>query len=747
MIKEIDRNMKWIGRLFLLALSVWLGGCQSEDNSRFSGKTGLLITLTDEADQAYSRMAPSELEDPLSTMFKLRVVDAATNKVAYSGKCEEFILLKEGTYNLTATYGENPVIALDAPYYVGTLEGQRVVTGQETAATVSCAVANALLSVNYNEESLKKAYEDYSVTVSVDDQSVEIDSTGEKSAYFQANSSVKLVFRGRLAGTGKEVSYDIVDPEGGEFSKIPAKTHVKVTLRIAEEVASGVGISIEKLEVSTVSVTETLPLEFLPKPKLESKGFVNNELSFAETEEKSAVINLKLSSPLQNIKLKFNSTDAKFAGLEADKEYLLSNAVDKAAVVTALGIALPEIGATTGSLDFSSLIPQLKTDAGNTVASTITVDVKANNRWASEDQAANRVYTLKCNKPEFSIAVDERNCWSREFTIDEVNVTAGDPEAIKANLVYQYYDGANWIDCTTRENVKGRIQQFAQRAEDISNKVYKVRALYRGVIASAEAEATLETPVQLPNSGMEEWSTEKGETFRISDSWFKNATYYKFYPYAEGESDKWWDTNNLRSQDGNIVLGLGHPVAFAPCVSYVEDIKHSGNRAALIYTSGHGGGDNSTGEMLYTRGAFAGSLFVGSYSWNDGTENLNLGHAFSSRPTAVTFWYNYRPKNQDEFKVYVELRNGDEVIATSSYIPNPISSETGWNEGRIDIQYGENPKPITSICVQFLSTDKTSFSDSDFDKNKSITFPVMGDWRVHIGSMLYIDDISLTFDR
>ena len=738
--------MKWIGRLFLLALSVWLGGCQSEDNSRFSGKTGLLITLTDEADQAYSRTAPSELEDPLSTMFKLCVVDAATEKVAYSGRCEEFILLKEGTYNLTATYGENPVIALDAPYYVGTLEGQHVVTGQETAATVSCAVANALLSVNYDEESLKKAYEDYSVMVTVADQSVEIDATGEKSAYFRADSSVKLVFHGHLAGTGKEVSY-IVEPEGGKFTNIPAKTHVKVTLGIDGEVASGVGISIEKLEVSTVSVTETLPMEFMPKPKVESTDFVNNELSFAETETKSAVINLKLSSPLQDLKLKFNSADAKFAELEAGKEYQLSNAGDKAAVETALGITLPEIGATEGGLDFSSLTPQLMTDAGNTVSSTIEVDVKANNRWASEDEVANRVYTLKCNKPEFSISVDERNCWSREFTIDEVNVTAGDPEAIKANLVYQYYDGANWIDCTTRENVKGRIQQFAQRAEDISNKVYKVRALYRGVIASAEAEATLETPVQLPNSGMEEWSTEKGETFRISDSWFKNATYYKFYPYAEGESDKWWDTNNLRSQDGNIVLGLGHPVAFAPCVSYVEDIKHSGNRAALIYTSGHGGGDNSTGEMLYTRGAFAGSLFVGSYSWNDGTENLNLGHAFSSRPTAVTFWYNYRPKNQDEFKVYVELRNGDEVIATSSYIPNPISSETGWNEGRIDIQYGENPKPITSICVQFLSTDKTSFSDSDFDKNKSITFPVMGDWRVHIGSMLYIDDISLTFDR
>lgn len=749
MIKEIDRNMKWIGRLFLLALSVWLGGCQSEDNSRFSGKTGLLITLTDEADQAYSRMAPSELEDPLSTMFKLRVVDAATNKVAYSGKCEEFILLKEGTYNLTATYGENPVIALDAPYYVGTLEGQRVVTGQETAATVSCAVANALLSVNYNEESLKKAYEDYSVTVSVDDQSVEIDSTGEKSAYFQANSSVKLVFHGHLAGTGKEVSYDIVEPEGGKFTNIPAKTHVKVTLRIAEEVASGVGISIEKLEVSTVSVTETLPLEFLPKPKLESKGFVNNELSFAETEEKSAVINLKLSSPLQDIKLKFNSTDTIFAELEADKEYLLSNPDDSAAVAS-LGITLPEIGATTGSLDFTSLIPQLMTDAGNTVASTITVDVEANNRWASEDQAANRVYTLKCNKPEFSIAVDERNCWSREFTIDEVNVTSGDPEAIKANLVYQYYDGANWIDCTTRESVKGRIQQFTQRAEDISNKVYKVRALYRGVIASAEAEATLETPVQLPNSGMEEW--------HYSGAFSHNVRSY--YPYAEN-GEHFWATNNdytTRYRQGT----FGYPYNCFPAVSYVPGRGEEGWAAELRNTaSGAGNTVDSwvTDDFVDNRNRVAGILFVGDFSCSTGVSATNYsytkadGKPFDVRPSSLKFWYKYLPYNSDTWQVKIQLLDESKNPLVEQIFQSNISIVNEYNEVEVKLDYkeGQYYNKCKYIYIIFQSTINEG-ENMPFEWYKPEYILWKDNEQVkykepHVGSVLTIDDISLVYDK
>lgn len=730
--------MKWISCLSFLVLCMVLGGCQSDEETALSGKTGLLITLTDEEHHAYSRTAPSELEDPVTEMFQLKVVYSGTDKSAYKGSCKEFILLEEGTYDLTATYGDNPVLALDAPYYAGTLDGQEVIKGQMTSASIPCFVANSLLSVIYNKTSLDKLYESYYVTVSVGSESVNLDADSGKSAYFRAGSSVKLVFHGLLSGTGKEVTYDVPDQE--QFSNIPVKTHVKVTLGLDESnITSGVGVSIEKLETETVSISETIPVEYLPKPKLESEDFVNNELSFAETEKKSAVIRLKLSSALQELKLKFNSADAKFAGLEQGKEYLLSNAEDKSAVETALGITLPEIGATEAALDFTSLVPQLMTDKGTTVASTVEVDVEANNRWASEDASANRVYTLTCNKPELALVTNPGNFWSKEFSVDSCDIRTGDVETISKKLQYQYRKKGDeqWIDCN----------QLVQFDDYPADKQYQVRAVYREGIETEPVDVVLETPQQLPNSGMEEWSTEKGEEFRVSDNWFQKKTYYKFYPYSEGESDKWWDTNNLRSQDGNIILGMGHPVCFAPCVSYTEDVKHGGNRAALIYTSGHGGGYVSTGEELYTAGAIAGNLFIGTYSWTDKTETVNRGHAFSVRPTAVTFWYNYLPKNQDEFKVYVELKNGEEVIATGTYIPDPLSSETGWQEGRVDVEYVAHPKPATSICVQFLSTDKTSFSENDFDKNKSMTFPVMGDWKVHIGSMLYIDDISLIFDK
>lgn len=723
--------MRYISSLCLLICCIWLSGCQTDENLRSANETGLLITLTDESDHAYARTMPSALEKPVADMFHLRVAYSGTDNVAYDDKCTESILLKEGTYDLTATYGENPVIALDAPYYIGKLESQEVVTGQMTSANISCMVGNALLSVIYNESALKKVYDTYFVTVSVDQESVDLDATSGKSAYFQAGSSVSLVFHGQLAGTGQEVSYDI--PAQEKFANIPAKTHVKVTLGVDESsVSSGVGISVEKLETETVSVVETLPSEFMPKPKLEAEGFVNNELSFAETEKKTAVIRLKLASPLQDLKLKFHSTDEKFAGLEAEKEYVLSNAEDKAAIETALGITLPEIGATEGSLDFSSLTPQLMTDAGNTVSSTIEVDVKANNRWASEDEAANRVYTLKCNKPEFYLVTNPGNFWCKEFSVDGCDIRTGDVETISKKIQYQYRKKGDeqWMDC----------EQLVQFNDYPLDKQYQVRAVYREGIETEPMDVELETPQQLPNSGMEEWSI---ETKKKSGTWpFKDKTYYTFHPYAEGNAAlSWWDTNNDKAQGGTYALGIWYEGCFASCVSYTED-AHNGSKAALMYLSGCGDGYANT-SGTYVGGAMVGSLFIGSYN-----SEIVQGHAFEVRPTSMSFWYKYKPYNSDAFKVIVSLKNGDKEIATGVYEPIPYSVEDDeYKQAVVDFNYIEPYEKATAICVQFLASNKTSLSGDDFVKGTTITYPVIGNWTVHMGSILKIDDISLVYDK
>lgn len=703
--------------------------CQEED---FGSETkgGIRISLAEEVGMDIStRSTPKELGKPLASNFKFRITDSEGHKEDHN-YTDDVIPLSAGKYEVVAYCGSSATtIALDAPYYEGTAEAT-VEEGKTTNITLACKVANALLSIRINEDDKEKfnaAFPESYFKLSLESGDNKVSSDTTKSFYFPAGSTIT-----KLAFSKDDSDYQDLGIKNWPPS-IKAADHIIVTVGI-EPAPSGVSLAVEKIDVQEVPISETIPLEWLPKPKVEADGFTNNALTFVETETPNAKLNLDLASALQDIKFKFDFEDEQFASLENDKEYLLST--DKAAIESALDITLPAIGATEASIDFSGLIAKLRSKENGATSNKIMIVPQANNRWSSEKTDVDSVYTFTCNKPEFSIAVQEGNVWTKTFTIDEPTVTAGNAEVLKDKLVYQYKekdaDDNAWQTCSN-----GLEQAFSTVPD---NKAYQVRAFYREGIVSDVVDITLETPAQLPNSDMEKWSTEAGEEFRVSDDWFSSKkTYYKFYPYNSGENNIWWATNNQRSQDGNIVLGFGHPVAFAPCVSYCESIKHGDNRSALIYTSGHGDGSNSTGEVIYADNAFAGSLFIG----NDNT----IGHSFAVRPTSFKFWYKYLPKNSDTFKVYIELKNGDDVIASGTFIPQTISSETDWIEKEIALDYGDSPKPATSIYVQFLSTTKTSFSKDDFDRNKSITFPVMGDWNAHIGSMLYIDDLSLIYDK
>ena len=737
--KSVIEYMKWIGCLCSLVLCMVLSGCQSDEETALSGKTGLLVTLTDEENKAYSRTAPSDLEDPLTEMFQLKVVYSGTDKSAYKGSCKESVLLLEGLYDLTATYGDNPVIALDAPYYTGNLLEQEVIKGQMTPVSVPCSVANSLLSVIYNKESLNKMYESYYVTVSVGSESVDLDADSGKSAYFRAGSSVKLVFHGRLSGTGKEVIYDI--PEQEQFTNIPVKTHVKVTLGLDESnITSGVGISIEKLETETVSISETIPVEYLPKPKLESDDFLNNELSFAETEKKSATIRLKLSSALQELKLKFNSADAKFAGLEQGKEYLLSSAEDKSAIENALGISLPEVGATEAVLDFTSLLPQLMTNKGATVTSTIEVDVKANNRWASEDATVNRVYTLKCNKPEFSIVTNPGNFWCKEFSVDSCDIRTGDVETLSKKIQYQYRKKGDeqWIDCD-------RLVQFDDYPAD---KQYQVRAVYREGIETEPIDVELETPQQLPNSDMEEWYYQKVH----SAGWFSDNI-YSIYPWTNG-SDSFWDTNNdFTTRNRGTFAKIYNSF---PAISFVKN-AHSGTWAAELRSTGNGRGNTLPSNVLEMN-RVAGELFTGTVQVNTGgTDAIPIGdqytidknRSFNVRPTALSFWYKYVPYGSDTYRALVQLIDVEgNVIIESSYESSDIKND--WTNAVIRLNY-ENGKSYAKCAKIFICFSSTINTGENMSYQKG-SYTIWLDKETNFdpvwyGSILTIDDISLIFDK
>ena len=728
--------MRYFYGLICLMGILLSSACSREENIGHNEDTGFRIALTDGTTTLTTRKAPAELEEPLVGQFHLRITDSDTHKTAYNGACAAAVPVKEGVYDLHVTYGDESAVALNAPCYTGSTERKEVVLHQQTPVSILCKVANSLLSVVYDETSgrlFSDAFETYHVTVTAGEQSASIEQGSDASVYFPAGSSIRVTFHATLLGTGKEIAYELT--EENSFANIAAGKHLKLHLAL-DAVETGMAVTLEKVEVETVTLNETIPLEWLPAPKLSEEGFTHKTLDVYETLAPEATIRFAVSevTGLEDISFTTKFNDATFSGLNGT--YLLSDMTPEDIVrFKEAGIILPLVGEKTPAIEFSSdFTGQLQAANNGTVKNTFTLNyVQANNRKNKEGQPV--AYTINVHKPEFSIQVQPGNVWSKEFTIDPVEVAEGKGDAaiIADNLTYQYQDeNGDWQACNDANR-----QVFASHPD---KKTYKVRALYRGVITSNEAEVELETPTQLPNSDMEDWWI---ETKKKSGTWpFKDKTYYTFHPYAEGNANaSWWDTNNDKAQGGTYAFGIWYEGCFASCVSYTEDV-HEGSKAALIYVSGCGDGYANTAGT-YVGGAMVGSLFIGTYN-----SGIVQGHDFESRPTSLSFWYKYKPYKSDAFKVVVSLKNGDKEIATGIYEPAAYTDEDNkYQQATIDFNYTDDKAKATTICVQFLASNNTSLSDNNFEQGTTITYPVIGNWTVHMGSILKIDDLSLDYNK
>ena len=115
---------------FLVAtlLGVLFVACSEEENLSQTGKTGLgktgfLISLAEDV-KVESRSTPEEIGKPVASQFNLKITNQATGSELYNDSyTNQLIPASAGMYEIEATYGDNPVLALDAPYYKGTAEG------------------------------------------------------------------------------------------------------------------------------------------------------------------------------------------------------------------------------------------------------------------------------------------------------------------------------------------------------------------------------------------------------------------------------------------------------------------------------------------------------------------------------------------------------------------------------------------------------------------------------------------------
>lgn len=705
--------------LCLVMLSLLTLSCNRADMEEgHIGKSGFLVTLTDDV-RVECRSTPAELEDPLNTDFDLKIIRTSTGETVYDGKFkEDLIQASAGFYQVTASFGINPVLEVDAPYYEGTVTEVEVRKDTPAQVLVPCKVANALLSVVYGE-SIAKVYDSYYVTVAVGEESREI--RDNESAYFRAGSVVNVWFHGTPKGESEERTFELLHE--GLTVPLEAGEHAILNLSIEADVS----VSVEKVEVKKVTVGETVPVEYMPKPKLEAEGFSNNELTFAETEKKAASVHLKLASPLQELKMRFHFEDAQFASLN-DQDYLLSK--DKAALENALGITLPDVNATDATIDFSNLIAKMQTNAGATTRNVIELDAQANNRWSSdkETDASSRKLTLNCNKPVFSVSAYPGNIWTKEFTVNHLlaeDVESGDYETLGEKMTYQFSSNGTdgWTD----------LGEDLRKADLTPGTIYYIRGLYRGVIESKVTEIATCPIIEIPNGNMESWRTLTKKVMPGAN-FFKKVTITADYP-----DNNIWSCVNVKTFESTPNIESTYNMI----ASTYKETGRSGYAAALR-TVGWDNGSGNTTSIIYH--VSAGKLFLGTYSFNhdNNSEVYNYGIEYKSRPTHLRFFYKYAPYNNDSFKVIVVLENRSEGIVTRVGQVEFVSNETksDFTELSLPIEYINMELPITHMYVLFSSS--AGCSDSEAEETNNLKGMVSGG-DYHQGSVFIIDDVELQY--
>lgn len=226
-----------------------------------------------------------------------------------------------------------------------------------------------------------------------------------------------------------------------------------------------------------------------------------------------------------------------------------------------------------------------------------------------------------------------------------------------------------------------------------------------------------------------------------------------------------WGTNNAMTTSqptGSNPVGNNRPYKAISGTIQTTD-SHNGN-AALIRSVGWGSGNSATGSNA-TSGTCKytdpGLLHLGAsrsvrpagYGENDNvtnssspgpvdTDDLACGIEFASRPSAVSFWYKYSPKNPDD-KGFAEawLKDASGNIIESATIL--LDATDTYTQVTLYFDFDEHTPPCASLYVKFLSS-----YDMEYIKRTNANFsgPGFGAQNgTFMGSQLYIDDIELTY--
>lgn len=732
--------MRRIGSI-LLGLVLMVTSCTEAFNEDFPALQGELKIKLKQDNRTKSTETVGE-ELPETGEFVVEVTETSSGRAFYRKKyadlADQTLHLNEGEHKCYAYYGDPKGVGFSAYHY--TAEAYADIRQNEIAdVELTATLQNVKVAVNFGP-ALAFDHKDYYAQVTTQ--------TGRKLTFTKNETRCGYVPVGDITLTlfvfvqDQWLCYttEPVTCASKDFVTFNLDTQRYVDLTSIEVIIdNGTEDVIKEFEV---------PAEAAPQdaPTLLVNGFQDGQYSMVEATDlvhSGFKADIVAMGGVQNCYLNINSTVLVSAGLPSRVD-LADLTPEQESKLAQFGLKyLPQMyGKRFSYIDLNGLVDYISSSVPYDPAHQTAADISIEVIDIYGKTAVSEVYSVLVEKAEASVQFNDYDVWATKVYNPVMTVTKGDPSKFVLKCVKasdMFYSSVQTIQ---PKSVSGKTVKFDGFYGLDAGTTYKIWAVYNNNTFSKtpEMEFVTENAQQPANNSFEDHTY---EIFNFSIKWTTSKGSRVWYQlYKSGESDPWWAVNSTATLDKEFWAGYWFYKCF-PTVSLTNTSTYNGNRSVVLASVAI----KDDGSEISSGDAISGELYIGKA--DNSSEHVNShisdGHAFSSRPKSMSFYYKFDCHDSPfaaEIKLYGD---GDDEIASGKFVSG--TSDVGsWTRADIPLDYNFLNKKVKKIYISFVSSNTGSTASRNIklnviDSNGS----AMTTENIHAGNVVWLDYVQLHY--
>lgn len=713
-----------------------LAGCTAEGPGGLTpGEGAVRLSLSQEDPGTKSSLE----ELPSLDDFEVEIYNAKALRLyrdTYARTKDATIKLNAGEFRLVAHHGDTLGAGFNVPYFLAdqpfTVHGFVENGGQPDQVSATARLANVRMKVQQGNN-LRSSYQDAYVVVRhgrYPKKQVKFVQNESRYGYMPGGDLYLEVYAQLFSGEWKYYKSEAV-------SYLP---NDNVTFNVDAAGREGdlaVSIDVDR-SVETITVEELIGEKAMParEPYFVFNGdrdgtFVYScNTGFTKTVSDAILtLNAGASTHIERLVMHTESAFVSLPDVElvsvggADKQKLLDAGLDWMAGNTS----------NLGYVDFSGIANRMM-ESGSACSATFTLTLTD-----GVGQTVEGTFTLEVKPFKATVTIPDVNIWA--WKISGVTAVVADVDAIPADAVLGLQwskDGTHWSAEKAPVTVSGNTVRFGDVTglEPAASYRFRVVPMHLADRASAAAGPfTTEAALQLGNSGFEEY-TEQTYTTPVAIMGDFKVKWWQLYGNA---SSAWWGVNALRTVETDRMATGYQDYKTYPCVALFNSGSYSGNSVMLatVYI-----GNSVASEVAHGDTNYPGEIFLGTAnnknkgSWAKTSE----GHAFASRPAALSFMHRFNP-NGAAYYVQIQVLDASGNVIGTGEKNDGTDAVDAWTRVTVPVSYTVTNRKAASIRISIRS----SKNGGEGARKLSDISTLSGKHKIYCGNALYVDNVELLY--